>query len=249
MFDVSYLSKSALELAAVGSQSDQAESPASVQVNALTGGSPPAFSATGLPPGIAIASSTGVASGRLGGRAASFPVVVTATSGATHAARTFSWYVHAKASLGRLGSRTATVARPVRYQVPAVDGLPGCTLRLTAGGLPPGLAMNSCGKVTGFPATSGTYPVQVSVSDSSGTVLARRSFSWRVRPANGRGPAGRIRLGRAGKCLAALSSTDIAIETCSAARDQVWTLAADNTIRSSGRCLTAGAAAGVRRLR
>ena len=242
VFDVSYLSRSALELAAVASQSDGAGSAASVPVNTLTGGSPPAFSATGLPPGIAVGSSTGVASGRLGGRAASFPVVVTATSGATHAARTFSWYVHAKASLGKPGRRTATVARPVRYQVPAADGLPGCTLRLTAAGLPPGLAMNSCGKVTGFPATSGTYPVRISASDSSGAVLARRSFSWRVRPANGRGPSGPIRLRRAGKCLAALGISDIAIEPCGAAHDEVWTVAADDSIRSNGRCLTAQAA-------
>ena len=181
VFDVSYLSRSALELAAVASQSDGAGSAASVPVNTLTGGSPPAFSATGLPPGIAVGSSTGVASGRLGGRAASFPVVVTATSGATHAARTFSWYVHAKASLGKPGHRTATVARPVRYQVPAADGLPGCTLRLTAAGLPPGLAMNSCGKVTGLPAPA------VPTRSGSRLATARVRYSPGDRSAGGSG--------------------------------------------------------------
>ncbi len=242
VFDVSYLSRSALELAAVASQSDGAGSAASVQVNALTGGSPPAFSATGLPPGIAVSSSTGVASGRLGGRAASFPVVVTATSGATHAARTFSWYVHAKASLGKPGRRTATVARPVRYQVPAADGLPGCTLRLTAAGLPPGLAMNSCGKVTGFPATSGTYPVRISASDSSGAVLARRSFSWRVgRRTGGAHP------GRSG-CAALASAWPHSASPTSRSRPaaQLTTRCGPwrpmTAIRSSGRCLTAQAA-------
>ena len=238
--DASWLSSSALELAAPGNQSDQVGGTISRQVNALDGGAPVTFSATGLPTGLQIDASTGAISGQLPGTAAPFPVSVTASAtGDPSATRTFRWDVHGKVTLGALGALTGSVGAPVWHSIPVADGLAGCTLRVTATGLPGGLAMNSCGLVSGWPARSGTPTVHVSVTDSAGAQLATGSFSWTVRPASGSGPAGHIRLQSDGKCLAALSSTDIAIETCSTAANQHWTIAADGTVRINRTCLSA----------
>ena len=48
----------------------------------------------------------------------------------------FTWDVHGPVGL-KPGSRSGSVGSPVVVQVTAADSLPGCTLRLTASGLPP----------------------------------------------------------------------------------------------------------------
>jgi GH25 family lysozyme M1 (1,4-beta-N-acetylmuramidase) len=241
--DASWLSSTALELAAPGNQGDQAGGQVSRQVNALDGGGAVTFSATGLPGTVAIDASSGVMSGQLPGTATPFPVSVTASAaGDPSATQGFAWDVHSKVTLGKLSGRTGSVGGPVRYQVPAGDGLAGCTLGFSASGLPRGLIMSSCGLISGWPSTSGRYTVHVQVTDSSGGALATGSFGWTMARASGLGPAGRIRLSRDGKCLAALSAIRIAIETCSSAANQRWTIAADGSVRRGGSCLTAKAA-------
>ena len=238
--DASYLSSSALELAAPGTRSNATGSTASLQINGLNGtASAASFSATGLRGGTSIDATSGVVSGKLPATAASFPVSVTATAGTVTASQAFTWHVHGKTSLGRLTSRTGSVGGPVRYQVPASDGLPGCTLKFSASGLPRGLTISSCGMITGWPSLSGTKTVTVTVTDSAGSKLATGRFSWRISAASGSGPGGEIKLRRDGKCLTEQSSTDIAIETCSSASAEHWTVAADGTIRIHGECLAA----------
>jgi len=238
-FDVNNLSSTAVELAAPAGQSDRAGQPASLQVNSLYGGTAPTYSATGLPTGTQIDPTTGAISGTLPGSAASFPVSITATAGAQQAAQSFSWYVHARVRLAAVTSLTGSVATPVRLRVRATDGLSGCTLGFSAAGLPSGLTMSSCGIISGWPASSGTSAVQVHVTDSTGAALGLDSFQWRIARASGSGPAGHIRLSRNGKCLAERSATNIAIETCSSAASERWTIAADGTVRITGECLGA----------
>ncbi len=84
-FDASWLSSTALELAAPASQSDQAGRSASLGVRSLDGGTAATYSATGLPTGLQIDSSNGAVSGTLPASAASFPVSITATAGAQQA--------------------------------------------------------------------------------------------------------------------------------------------------------------------
>jgi GH25 family lysozyme M1 (1,4-beta-N-acetylmuramidase) len=238
--DASWLSSTALELAAPGNQSDQVSGNVSRQLNALDGGGAITYSATGLPTGLQVDAGTGALTGTLPGTAAPFPVSVTASAtGDASATQKFTWDVHAKVALGSLSSQTSSVGSPVRYQVPASDGLSGCTLRFSATGLPPGLAMNSCGLITGWPVTGGHYTVNVQVTDTSGTALATGSFAWTVGHAASTGPAGHIVLHSNGKCLAALSSTSIVIETCGSATNQHWTVAADGSLHVNGSCLAA----------
>jgi GH25 family lysozyme M1 (1,4-beta-N-acetylmuramidase) len=242
--DTSYLSSTALELAAAGNQTNQNRSGGvSRQLNALAGTGPATFSAAGLPPGLNISASTGAVSGQTRLRVAAFPVSVTASApGDPSVTQSFTWDVHGRVSLGALSSRTGSVGSPVNYQVPAADGLSGCTLQFSASGLPRGLTISSCGLISGWPATSGRYTVRVHVTDSSGAPLATGSFTWTIARASGGGSAGRIQLSRDGKCLTARSATDIAIEPCNGAGTQRWTIAADGSIRLNGSCLAATAA-------
>lgn len=242
--DASYLSSTALELAAPGNQTDQNRSAeVSVQLNALAGGGPATFSATGLPPGLSIDASTGAVSGQTRLRVAAFPVSVTASApGDPSVTQSVTWNVHGRVSLGALSSRSGSVGSPVQYQVPASDGLAGCTLQFSASGLPRGLRISSCGLISGWPATSGRYTVRVHVTDSSGAGLATGSFTWTIARAGGSGPTGHIQLSRDGKCLTARSATDVAIEPCTAASNERWTIAADGSIRLNGSCLAATAA-------
>jgi GH25 family lysozyme M1 (1,4-beta-N-acetylmuramidase) len=242
--DASYLSSTALELAAPGNQADQNRSgQVSRQLNALAGGGPATFSATGLPPGLSIDASTGALSGQTRLRVAAFPVSVTASAPTDPSVtESFMWNVHGRVSLGALSARTGSVGSPVQYQVAAADGLAGCTLQFSASGLPRGLTISSCGLISGWPATSGRYTVRVHLTDSSGAALATGSFAWTIARASGGGPAGHIQLSRDGKCLTARSSTDIAIEPCTGAASEHWTMAADGSIRVNGACLAATAA-------
>jgi GH25 family lysozyme M1 (1,4-beta-N-acetylmuramidase) len=237
--DASWLSSSALELAGPGSQSDPTGGAANLQLNALTSATAVTYGETGLPTGTSIDTSSGLVSGALPGSAATFPVSVTASAaGVPSATQKFSWYVHGPVSFSPLTSQAGSVGSPVRHQVAASDGLSGCTLQYTATGLPPGLTMSDCGMITGWPTAAGSYDVSVSAADSSGAA-AQGSVSWQVRRASGRGAVGVLRLIRDGRCLDALSAADIAIENCGAGRSERWTIAADGTLRVSGKCLTA----------
>ncbi len=179
--------------------------------------------------------STGVVSGPLPGSAASFPVKVTATAGADQATQSFSWFVHSQIRLAATGGLTGSVGAPVRFRVRATDGLPKCTLRFSATGLPSGLTISSCGIISGWPTATGAATAVVRVSGGSG----QDSVRLRIGRASGNGASGQIRLNRGGKCLAERSATDIAIETCSRAVDERWTIATDGTVRMRGECLAA----------
>jgi GH25 family lysozyme M1 (1,4-beta-N-acetylmuramidase) len=248
-FDASYLSSTALELAAPGSKSYRIGSQATLQAGALdagpVGSSSPAitYSATGLPGGTQINTATGAVTVTLPAAPATFPVVITASApGDPSATQKFSWYVHRGVTLTNLARHTSSVGAPVRYQIRATDGVSACNLQFSASGLPAGLAISSCGMISGWPSASGTHTVRVRATDSSGATVAQGSLRWKVTGASGSGPAGHIALRRDGKCLAEHTTTDIAIETCSGSTAERWTIAADGSVRVRGKCLAARSA-------
>jgi GH25 family lysozyme M1 (1,4-beta-N-acetylmuramidase) len=242
--DVSYLSASALKLAQPASQSDQTAAAVSLTAKTLDSGQQVSYSATGLPPGISINTSTGAVSGTLPANPATFPSLITATAkGAPTVTECSSWHVHGAVSIGSMPTTAASVGTPVAQTVPAADSLAGCTLTFAATGLPAGLSMDSCGRISGWPSASGQYQPSVQVTDSSGSTLATRNFSWTVTSGSGRGPTGQIKFSRDGKCLQELRAADIAIERCGSAAAQRWTAAANGSIRINGQCLAATALA------
>jgi GH25 family lysozyme M1 (1,4-beta-N-acetylmuramidase) len=252
--DVDYISPSAIELAAPASQSDaEGSTVATVPASALNGTKDAVlYTATGLPPGLVLDSATGAITGTLPSRTGTFAAHLMATAGTASSTQALTWYVHGTVSFGSLRGRTGLVGAPVLAQILASDGLAGCTLRFSASGLPHGLSMSDCGLVEGWLQAYGRYTVTVRVTDSSGAVLATRSFGWVVRLPGSGGPTGQIQLVRDGKCLTELSKTDLAIEPCAAtsanrAKAQHWTLAGNGAIRLHGvGCLNAAHANGSR---
>jgi GH25 family lysozyme M1 (1,4-beta-N-acetylmuramidase) len=245
-FDASYLSSAALELAAPGNRSNRARSQSSLQASALdagpAGGSSPAitYSATGLPAGTSINPATGAISGTLPAAPATFPVEITASAtDDPSVTQKLSWYVHRGVTLTNLARQKGSIGAPVHYQIRAKDGVNACNLQFSASGLPRGLAISSCGLISGWPLTGGTHAVTVSAKDSSGATVAHGSLSWKVTRANGKGPAGHIVLREDGKCLAEHTTTDVAIETCSGSTAERWTFAADGSVQVRGKCLAA----------
>jgi GH25 family lysozyme M1 (1,4-beta-N-acetylmuramidase) len=233
--DASYLSATALQLLDPPAQSYATGATVSLGDSALTA-QPVTYSAAGLPAGLSISPSTGVISGVLPTRAGAFPVMVTATPAAgTAATHAFAWDVHGAVRLSRPRGQASTVASPVLLRVAAADSLPGCTLRLTASGLPPGLTMTNCGLITGWPRVGGRYQVHVTATDSSGRSLSSMSFGWRVSGAGNAGPTGLVHL-NAHRCLDA-SGARLVVGRCSGSRASSWRVSPDGTFRRAGRCL------------
>ena len=156
---------------------------ASYPVTAVTetGGDPPyAWTATGLPAGLRLASTTGVITGTPAtnnGSPFTVQVTVTDSSGAT-ASRTYTLTINLPATLSvsapaSLPAGTVNMAYPAT--TPAAAGANGaCTWSVT--GLPVGLSMDSgTGAITGTPASNAGSPftVQVTVTDSTGAAASR----------------------------------------------------------------------------
>jgi hypothetical protein len=141
------------------------------------------WSATGLPPGIAINSSTGTMSGTPTA-AGSYSVTVKATDlSSAFGTATFTWYV-AVPVVTNPGTQTTSrsALTSVSLQIAATD-VPGTTLSYSAKNLPSGLTINSTtGLITGkVPSNTSitTKSTSVTVLDSVG-VSTTVSFSWKV---------------------------------------------------------------------
>jgi hypothetical protein len=145
------------------------------------------FSATGLPAGLSVSSSTGLISGTPTATGTS-TVTLTAkdTTGAANSA-TFSWTVTGGGGGGSNtvtvtspGSQTGTVGTAASVQITATDSASGQTLTYSAAGLPAGLTINSgTGLIGGTPTTAGTSTVTVTATDTTGA-FGSATFTWTI---------------------------------------------------------------------
>jgi GH25 family lysozyme M1 (1,4-beta-N-acetylmuramidase) len=240
--DASYFNDAAMALAAPGTQSDATGSSVQLPVNTLNAaaGQQVSYAATGLPAGLAIDPATGVITGQLGIGPVSAKVRVTASVASGPAATaSFGWRVHGPVSMATVRNKTGSAGESVRVQLHATDGLSGCSLVFSASGLPPGLSVSRCGLITGWLQAPGTAKVAVSVSDSSGAVLAARSFSWRARDTGLSGPAGQVRLNGGSRCLDQLAAGRAGVWRCDGRASERWRVLQDGTLRIGGKCLSA----------
>jgi uncharacterized repeat protein (TIGR01451 family) len=140
------------------------------------------YSATGLPPGLSISSSTGTISGTISA-GGTFAPTVTATTGGHSAKATFNWTVSSPIMIADPGAQTYKAGDAVSLPVQASGG---GTLSYSASGLPTGLSINSSsGVISGTISSSlgaGVYTGTVTVTD--GTHTAVDSFPWTVYGSN-----------------------------------------------------------------
>jgi uncharacterized repeat protein (TIGR01451 family) len=140
------------------------------------------YSATDLPSGLSINSSTGAITGTLtaGG---SFQPTVTASDGTYSASTSFAWDVSSPISITDPGTQDDNAGDAVSLQVQASDSSSG-TLTYSASGLPSGLSINSStGDITGTLSSAlspGTYTTALSVTDGSNTGVD--SFGFTIYP-------------------------------------------------------------------
>jgi len=141
------------------------------------------YGAAGLPPGLAIASATGVVSG-VPSTAGAYPVTVSATNKAGAAAtQLFTWSILTQpaVTLTNPGSQTTTVGQNVALQLHATDP-GGLAVTYAAAGLPTGLTITpASGAISGIPSATGTYTVTATAVSASGA-RATQVFTWTVVP-------------------------------------------------------------------
>jgi Putative Ig domain len=173
-----------------GSQTGTVGTAASLQISATdsASGQTLTYSATGLPTGLSISSSTGLISGTPT-TSGSYSVVVTAkdTTGASGQA-SFTWTINAATgntvTVTNPGSQSGTVGTAASLQIKATDSASGQTLTYSATGLPTGLSISSStGLISGTPTTAGTYSVVVTVKDTTGA-SGQASFTWTISAAS-----------------------------------------------------------------
>jgi Putative Ig domain len=174
-----------------GSQTGTVGTAASLQISATdsASGQTLTYSATGLPAGLSINSSTGLISGTPT-TAGSYSVTVTATdTTGAHGSAPFTWTINSATgntvTVTNPGNQTTAAGTAVSLQISATDSASGQTLTYSATGLPAGLSINSStGLITGTPTTAGTNSVTVTAKDTTGAT-GSAPFTWTITSSGG----------------------------------------------------------------
>jgi hypothetical protein len=171
-----------------GTQTGSVGATASLQIQATdsAAGKTLTYSATDLPVGLSISSTTGAITGKPA-MAGSYTTTVTVNDGSGASSVNFDWTIGTgdTVTVTNPGNQTGTVGTPASLQIQATDSAAGQTLSYNAAGLPAGLSINtSTGLITGTPATAGTSAVTITVTDSTGA-KGTASFSWTINTSTG----------------------------------------------------------------
>jgi len=167
-------------ISAPGNQVSYVGDAVSLPLTATGGWLPRTWTATGLPPGLSMASSTGVISGTptTAGSYPSVTVVVKDRDNKTDDV-VFTWVITQPPVLTSPGDQTSHVGIAVSLSIAVTGGSSPQTWSAT--GLPAGLSINATtGVISGTPTTAQTtQPVTVTVTDA-GKKTAPVTFGWRV---------------------------------------------------------------------
>jgi uncharacterized repeat protein (TIGR01451 family) len=174
-----------ITIAAIADQSSTEGGTPSLTVSATdTHSGTLAYSASGLPTGLSISSSTGAISGTFTA-AGSFTPTVTVNDGTYSASLTFNWTVNGPISITDPGVQTYNAGDAVSLPIQATDTASG-TLGYSASGLPSSLGISSStGLISGTLSSSltpGNYTTTVTVS--AGTNTSDLSLSWTIYPSS-----------------------------------------------------------------
>ncbi|MCU1391179.1 MAG: autotransporter protein [Ilumatobacteraceae bacterium] len=138
------------------------------------GGFPLTWSASGLPAGLSIASSTGVISGTPTTPGTSTPTITATDALGATGSKSYTVQVVAALSITTASVPATQLGAPYSTTIAATGGNPAYTWSAT--GLPAGLTMSSAGVISGTPTASGTFTVVAKVVDSTSST-ATRSYS------------------------------------------------------------------------
>jgi pimeloyl-ACP methyl ester carboxylesterase len=174
-----------LTLASPGDQMTVGGSAVSLTLSAdVASGYTASFSATDLPSGLSINTSTGLISGTLASADTgfAFAVDVTATAGGVTVNQAFNWTVGGVV-VTTPADQTSTEGATVSVSVSAFTA--SGTLSYSASGLPFGLSINATtGTISGTITDSSTAsgPFSVTVEASNGTLSDLATFNWVINP-------------------------------------------------------------------
>jgi hypothetical protein len=146
--------------------------------------SPTGFSATGLPPGLSVNSTSGLISGTPTA-AGVFPVNLTATNGIGPGSANLTVTINsnAAAALPNITS-SAVAAGSVGQSFSYYVSSGGSSTTYAATKLPPGLTFDpATGRISGTPTSSGEFAVSISASNSAGTTNATLTVTIAAAPA------------------------------------------------------------------
>jgi len=155
---------------------------ASLQIQATdsVAGQALTYTATGLPAGLSISSSTGLITGTPTTIGTS-NVTVTARAGVTGSAA-FTWTISTAntVTVTSPGNQAGTVGTAASLQIQATDSAAGQALTYGATGLPASLSISSStGLITGIPTTPGASTVTATATDSTGA-SGSATFTWTI---------------------------------------------------------------------
>ncbi len=150
-----------------GSQTSEVTVADTLQMVATTGAPSITWAATGLPPGLTIAATTGLISGTPTA-SGSYTATVTATDGFSLVGSTsFSWTVNAVPALSSPGNQFEELTQSDTINPSLSGGTPAYTWTIT--GLPAGLTYDTTsGIITGTPTATGSFSITQKVVDSYG---------------------------------------------------------------------------------
>ncbi len=172
-----------VSIADPGDQSNNAGDTVSLAMAATdTAGTISSWSATGLPTGLSINSSSGLISGTPS-TSGSWTTTVTASDGSHSGTDTFAWDVGSTITITDSGDQFYNAGDAVSVPITATDTASG-TLVFSASGLLSGLSISfSTGTISGTLSSSltpGNYTTTVSVTDGTNTALD--AFGWTIYP-------------------------------------------------------------------
>ncbi len=145
-------------------------------------GAPITYSASGLPSGLSIDTSTGVVSGTATATGTSAVTITATASTGASASDSFTWNV-VQASDALLfaspADQSSTTSSSAGLYISATSS-GDAAVSYSASGLPPGLLVNYNGEITGTPNTDGTYNVTVAATEPDGSLEQSPTFTWTV---------------------------------------------------------------------